>query len=85
MSCDTGRPEGSRAGSNVSQRVAASHTIESTNGSPLVRRIRQPEMRPSGFTRNEMVALPWGMRPAEMRRYSLLGILPTSLAGVNRE
>jgi hypothetical protein len=32
-----------------------------------------------------MVALPCAIRPAEMRRYSLLGILPMSRAGVKRE
>ena len=42
------RPSGSRAGLNRRYRVAASQTTESTEGSPLDRTIRQPDIRPSG-------------------------------------
>jgi hypothetical protein len=44
--------------------------------------MRQPEIRPLVLTVKPIDALPRGIRPAEMRRYSLLGILPIIRAGV---
>jgi hypothetical protein len=63
-------------------RTAESQSTVSTMISPLVRTILQFDPLPSVLTRNVMVAVPLGMRPAEMRRYWLSGIFRMIRAGV---